>query len=451
MEHTILDPPLNSLRPGLRSKHPLLDISPGRLLVLTILTILLAEIGERLILAGVPPASDLAQIFIDMISMLVVLTPVYFLIYRPLQAEWHQRQQREEALLKSEERLKYALEAINDGVWDWIVPTNEVYFSPRWQTMLGYEPGELEANYRTWEGRLHPEDKEKTVGALMAHVQGKTPHYESEHRLRTKDGHYIWIHDRGRVVERDAQGRSLRATGTHTDITRRKLAEEEIHRLWRQLDRAVTKERGRLARDLHDHLGQLVTVLQLELGLVKCSLREPEQLAGCARITDLVTQLGTEIRNVASRLRPPALDMGLLPALKSDLGSLREHLVNPKIRLHAQEMELQRFDAEIETTLFRIYQEALNNAVKHAHARTIDIRLQRQEDGVLLAVEDDGVGFDPQQRPSSTTGQVGIGLASMRERISAHGGHLDITSTPGLGTTISAFLPLGPGPSGESS
>jgi PAS domain-containing protein len=162
---------------GLRMRHPLFDLTPGRLLMVVISSILLAEIGERLILGGVPPASDLAQVFMDMASMLVVLAPIYFFVYRPFQTQWHERQGMEEALKKSEERLKYALQAINDGVWDWIVPTGEVYFSPRWQTMLGYEPGELKAHYSSWENHLHPEDREKAIKALTDHVNGLTPSY----------------------------------------------------------------------------------------------------------------------------------------------------------------------------------------------------------------------------------------------------------------------------------
>lgn len=428
-----------------RVKHPLLDLSPGRLLLVVILAIFLAETGERLILGGVPPASDLAQVFIDMASMLVVLTPIYFLIYRPFQTQWHERQRMEEALQKSEERLKYALEAINDGVWDWIVPTGEVYFSPRWQTMLGYEPGELKAHYSSWESRLHPEDREKAIQALTDHVNGLTPSYETEHRLRTKSGEYIWIHDRGRVVERNAEGKALRVTGTHTDITRRKQAEAALHLLWQQLDRTAENERTHLARDLHDQLGQIVTVLQLDLGTFKRTLQQPEDVSRCRQLIDLTTQLGHEIRSVTARLRPPALDTGLVPALKYDLKHLRKHLNDFQITFQAPGLERQRLEPEVEITLFRIYQEALNNAVKHARARTIDIRLQREGSEVILAVQDDGVGFEPQQMD-----QRGVGLVGMRERVAALGGRLEIVSAPGRGTTVMAFLRDGSKEPGET-
>jgi PAS domain S-box-containing protein len=419
-----------------RLQHPLLDLRPGRLLLLVILTLFLAEVGEALLLMNIPPASKLAQIFLDMASMLVVLLPIYFFIYRPFQNQWNDHQRLEAELEKSEQRLNYALEAINDGVWDWIVPTGEVYFSPRWQTMLGYEPGELEAHYRSWESHLHPEDKAQAIQALMDHVEGRTPFYEREYRLRTKSGRYIWILDRGRVVERDAQGKALRVTGTHTDITGRKQAEAEIHRLWQELDRTAERERASLTRDLHDNLGQMVTVLQLELGFFKRTLQAPEQVEHFSQIIDLTTGLGHEIRNVTSRLRPPALDMGLVPALKYDL----EHLHGLRATLHVADLELQRFAPEVEIALFRIYQEALNNVIKHARAQTVDIRLQRLDGKITLAVQDDGVGFEPEQVRAAGK-RSGIGLMGMRERLAALGGHLEIISRPGQGATVLACIP----------
>jgi two-component system sensor histidine kinase UhpB len=451
MSATPYDPPMDITNwNGMRMKHPLLDVSPGRLLLVVILSILLAELGERLILGGVPPTSDLAQVFIDMASMLVVLTPIYFFVYRPFQTQWYERQRIETALKTSEERLKYALEAINDGLWDWIVPTDEVYFSPRWQTMLGYEPGELEAHYSSWVSHLHPEDKEKTLQVLADHVNGLTPSYESEYRMRTKTDQYIWIHDRGRVVERDGAGKALRVTGTHTDITRRKEAETALHLLWQQLDRTAENERTRLAQDLHDQLGQLVTVMQLELGTFKRTLQQPEDVARCRQLIDLTTQLAHEIRHVTAHLRPPALDFGLVPALEYDLEHLRKHLDDFQITFQAPDLERLRLEPEVEITLFRIYQEALNNAVKHARGRTIDIRLQREGSETILAVHDDGVGFEPQTAFPGEGDHRGIGLVGMRERVAALGGRLEIISSPGGGTTVTAFLRDGSKKTGET-
>lgn len=133
-----------------------------------------------------------------------------------------------ESLRQSEERLHLALDAINDGLWDWNVATGSVYFNDRWATMLGFEPEEIEGTLETWEALLHPEDKARVNAVLQAHLDGKTSYYETEHRLKTKSGDWIWVQDRGRVVARDAEGRPLRAVGTHTDITTRKETEQAL-------------------------------------------------------------------------------------------------------------------------------------------------------------------------------------------------------------------------------
>lgn len=134
----------------------------------------------------------------------------------------------EAALSASEDRWQFALEGSGDGVWDWNARTNRVYFSPRWKAMQGYASDELSDQLTEWETRVHPEDKERVLAALNAHLAGKTPHYESEYRLRRKDGTYAWILDRGKVINRLKNGEALRVIGTHTDVTRRRATEDRL-------------------------------------------------------------------------------------------------------------------------------------------------------------------------------------------------------------------------------
>jgi len=128
----------------------------------------------------------------------------------------------------SEERLKLALESTNDGLWDWNIVTGDVYFSPRWETMLGYQPGDIEPNVKSWEKLVHPDDRDLVTSALNEHLQGLTLVYETEHRILTRSGQWIWVLDRGKVVARDESGNPLRATGTHTDITDKKRIELQL-------------------------------------------------------------------------------------------------------------------------------------------------------------------------------------------------------------------------------
>ena len=139
-----------------------------------------------------------------------------------------QRIHTERALRESEEQLKLALEGANDGLWDWDIKSNTVYYSPRWLTMLGYEPGEVKPHISTKEKLIHADDFVQVKEKLLEHLASRTSIYQSEHRVKTKDGKWVWILDRGKVVERDNIGKPLRAVGTHTDITERKHAEEAV-------------------------------------------------------------------------------------------------------------------------------------------------------------------------------------------------------------------------------
>ncbi len=133
--------------------------------------------------------------------------------------------ERTAALRESEERWKFALEGADEGVWDWNAQTNEVYYSPRWKSMLGFEEQEIGATLAEWDSRVHPEDRDVVGEKIDRHLSGMAPVYTSEHRVRCKDGSYKWILDRGKVMSRTADGKALRVVGTHRDISERKQAE----------------------------------------------------------------------------------------------------------------------------------------------------------------------------------------------------------------------------------
>jgi PAS domain S-box-containing protein len=135
-----------------------------------------------------------------------------------------------EELLRSRERFELAVRGSQDGLWDWELRTGDVYYSPRWKSIIGYEDHEIANRIEEWEQRLHPDERESVLAANRAHAEGTTPHYEHEYRLRHKDGSYRWILARG-VALRDASGKAYRMAGSHVDITERKRAEEERERL----------------------------------------------------------------------------------------------------------------------------------------------------------------------------------------------------------------------------
>lgn len=140
-----------------------------------------------------------------------------------------ERHQIEEALRESEERWQLALRGNNDGIWDWNLKTNEVFFSIRWKEMLGYRDSEIPNQIDEWSKRVHPDDLDWVLKVVQDHLEKKTPFYISEYRLQCKDGSYKWILDRGQALW-DKEGNVVRMAGSHTDITERKEAESTLKR-----------------------------------------------------------------------------------------------------------------------------------------------------------------------------------------------------------------------------
>lgn len=166
----------------------------------------------------------------------VVLLVIAVLLFTIIMLLVHRRRlhqtvmDRTRELAQSEERWKFALEGARDGVWDWNVEKKEVYYSPRWKAMLGYDEADIGTGLEEWERLVHPEDFPRVTEVLQSHMKNVSPVYESEHRLLCKDGTWLWVLDRGMAVERAPDGSPLRIIGTHADISRIKAAEEKLRR-----------------------------------------------------------------------------------------------------------------------------------------------------------------------------------------------------------------------------
>ncbi|MFV0349198.1 MAG: PAS domain-containing protein [Halodesulfovibrio sp.] len=156
-------------------------------------------------------------------------------INRQLQGQIRERERAEAALRLSEERYSLVVTATNDGIWDWDLNTDEVYFSPRWKAIIGYQDSEIPNDLDEWQGRMHPADLDRVLRAHEDYLSGITEQFEVEYRLRHKDGEYRWVLGRG-ICVRDDSGEPYRMAGAHTDITQRKLAERELWETKNTLD-----------------------------------------------------------------------------------------------------------------------------------------------------------------------------------------------------------------------
>jgi len=346
-----------------------------------------------------------------------------------------ERKRTEAALRESEERLSLAFAGAQEGIWDWNLETDACGYSSRWKQMLGYDDDEIESHISAWERLVHPDDRAIADKAHESVARGQ-PTYEAEFRLRHKDGHYVQILSRGFPVRREPGGPVVRIVGTHFDLTERKKREAEQARteLLAHLVFAQEDERRRIARDMHDQFGEQLTTLSLRIALLRDACGERPDLAShVAALSEIAQRLDRDVDELVWQLRPTALDdLGLRAALANYIQEWAERS-SVAAELHTSGLLDDRLASEVETALYRIAQEALNNVAKHSRARRVEVILERRPDCVLLIVEDDGVGF------SDTGGDKerrGYGLVGMQERAALVGANLQIESTPGKGTTV---------------
>jgi PAS domain S-box-containing protein len=152
-----------------------------------------------------------------------------------------ERTQRIQEIKRLKERLEFAIEGANLGVWDWDMTTDEVEFNDQWAEMLGYTLDELDPHLRTWETRVHPDDIDDVEAALDAHIDQQTDFYETEHRMQTAEGKWKWIRDLGKIVERDDDGEPIRAVGIHLDIDAAKQYQRELEQKTEELEELTTR------------------------------------------------------------------------------------------------------------------------------------------------------------------------------------------------------------------
>ncbi|HXW57537.1 MAG TPA: PAS domain-containing protein [Candidatus Cybelea sp.] len=373
-------------------------------------------------------------------------------------------------LEETQERLVLAQHAANCGTFDYDVRTRVNFWSDELQRLYGFVPGGFPRTYEGWLDCVLPEDREIARAPEQA---SPCRFFDTEFRIRRRDnGEIRWMNSRGRI-QRDGSGKAIRVVGLNIDITRTKRVEEDLKRAHEELKgaheelevrvqdrtaelrtaqdrlrkltgrlmRSQDEERRRIARELHDGLGQYLVAVKMNLDVLAMSA--PARSGLLENLTDAIKQIENaiaEVRTMSHLLHPPLLDeVGLELALVWYAeGFAKRSGIDVEVDISPA---LGRLDTEAETALFRVVQECLTNVHRHSGSATASVRLSRENGGLRLEVCDEGRGMPtlPSEEVSSLA--PGVGLQGIRERVLQLRGKVDITSSEGEGTTVTVTIP----------
>lgn len=373
----------------------------------------------------------------------------------------------EEALRESESRLRFALEGTNDGLWDVQMASGTTYLSPRGCEILGYRQDEACLVTNAWADLVHPDDLALTFERLRAHIEGRTPIFEVEQRLRMKSGDWKWVLTRGKVVARDEHGEPLRLTGTHTDLTEQKRLQEHLSQA--QKMESVGRLAGGVAHDFNNMLSVILGHAELaqKKAPLSLSLREDlEQIQKAAeRSAAIVRQLLAFARK--QTVTPKVLNLNetvhnMLKMLRRLIGEEIELLWLPGETLWPVRMDPTQID-QILANLCINARDAITGGGRitiETGNKIFDAAICAGHKGyvpgeyVMLTVNDDGSGMNKETlqkvfEPFFTTKEMGqgtgLGLAMVYGIVKQNAGFIDVYSEPGQGTSFKIYLPRSQG------
>ncbi len=372
-----------------------------------------------------------------------------------------ERKRAEHALKISRERLSLALAGAGLGLWDWDITTGDILHDDRWLAILGYRRGEIEPAITSWNELVHPEDSQRFMQALDAHLEGLSPVFKCEVRLREKSGRWRWIQSMGKVVDRDARGNPLRAVGTHLDIEDRKRAEERLTKAINDADSANRAKSDFLARMSHEIRTPINAIIGLSHLTLKTELDKRQR-----NYLDNITNASHSLLGVINDI----LDFSKIEAGKLELESIPFDLENVLrnladiVTLRAEEKNLEiiyRFAPDVPFKLVgdpvklnQILINLANNAIKFTGRGEIVLSVElagQHGDRVELrfSVSDTGIGIETDLLPSlfesftqadgTTTrrfGGTGLGLAICKRLAVMLGGRITAESVVGRGSTF---------------
>jgi PAS domain S-box-containing protein len=345
------------------------------------------------------------------------------------------RKRAEEAQRESEQRFR--LVANTAPMLIWMADTHRLctYFNHSWLAFTG-RPMELELG-NGWAEGVHPDDLQWCLDTYVRSFDAREK-FTMEYRLRRYDGEYRWILDLG-VPRFNQDGTFAGYIGSCMDVTDRKLAEETLSGVNRRLIEAQERERARISRELHDDISQRLAMLTIELEQLGQKFYDspPDLLHRVARLRNISGDLASDVQSLSHELHSSKLEyLGITTAMRAFCHEFSDQQ-NVEVVFDHDDVP-RTLPQDISLCLFRVSQEALQNAVKHSGVRHFDVELRCVPDAIQLTVHDSGTGFDREGALKTK----GLGLVSMAERVKLVGGRFSIDSQPHRGTTIRARVPL---------
>lgn len=355
-------------------------------------------------------------------------------------------------------RLELVLEAGQLGFWDWNITTGAVEFGGLWCSMLGFSPEEVAPNLRAWESLVHPDDMPGVLRELNAHLEGETPIYEAEYRLKKKDGSWLWTLGRGRVVERDPEGKPLWVVGIQTDVSEQREAREALRLAALRKDEFLAT----LAHELRNPLAPIRT----GLSLLKKSPSGPEAARArelMERQTEHMVRLIDDLLDVA-RITQGRLRLQTDDFVLQEIVMLAVEVSHPIISAASHTLNVTMPEKPITlrgdaVRLSQVVTNLLSNAAKYTpDGGTIELVVSRQNGTAQITVKDNGLGIPPDMLEAvfnmfgqvnktleRSQGGLGIGLALVRKIVELHGGDVRASSEgEGKGSTFTVHLPVHP-------
>jgi PAS domain S-box-containing protein len=333
--------------------------------------------------------------------------------------------------------MRMLSESIDEIFWFvGLNPSRFIYISPAVEQIMGWKPEKFYGNHEFWLQCIHEEDRARVRKAYVGWLDGTFAEYKLEFRIVLPDGRIRWLADHGALVC-DGDGRMSYATGIAKDISVEKQDKENLRRLSGLLISAQEEERKRIARELHDHVSQGLSLLTVELEqLHRHRDTTSSQQDVLAAMQHQLKVLSSDVHALSHELHPSKLKhLGLVSAIRAmcrDVGraGLTVHFTDDRIPRAVPD--------DVSLALYRVMQEGLQNVRKHSGTTEVEADLSKVSKVLILRLRDQGKGF----HPDTVEPGDGLGLSSMRERLSSVGGTLLIQSAPGEGALLEARVPL---------